>query len=374
MNLLHICNAYQTNPLYLALFRKLEQYGHRQFVVAPGYDRCGEEEVGCVKVFYFIRKEGSVRRLFWSKKISDISRFSIENIDLSNIDVIHAHTLFSDGAVAYRLWKKYHIPYVVAVRGTDIFDYLRLKLIYRGIGRKILQAAQKVILISPSNEREFMLRIGCSFFDSIKRKIEIIPNGIDDYWLSNRHSSNGQFTGKVLFVGDFNSNKNIDGCLKAIKIIRDEGHLLSFHAVGLKPNDDSKLIRCIKDEARRNDFFTIGEKLPKEKIRELYSQYDLLLVPSFQETFGLVYIEALSQGIPVIWSKNQGIDKMYKDGDVGYAVNPASPKDIAEKIKLIMNCYSDITSRIASLDLDAYDWKHIAIRYSHIYQAIENNK
>ena len=56
-------------------------------------------------------------------------------------------------------------------------------------------------------------------------------------------------------------------------------------------------------------------------------------MPSFPETFGLVYVEAMSQGLPIIYTKGQGIDGYFEDGKVGYPVNTKDSNDIVKKLR-----------------------------------------
>ncbi len=73
----------------------------------------------------------------------------------------------------------------------------------------------------------------------------------------------------------------------------------------------------------------VGEK---EKLLEIYRQCDVLVVPSFRESFGLIYVEALTQGLPVVYTKGQGFDGNFEDGHIGYSIQPESPESIAEAI------------------------------------------
>lgn len=88
--------------------------------------------------------------------------------------------------MAYLLSKKFNIPYVVAIRSTDL-DVFQKKLFYiRPFGRNILERAQNVILISASYKDRFL---ALKSLKSLKTKLEdnlcLIPNGVDPFWLEN---------------------------------------------------------------------------------------------------------------------------------------------------------------------------------------------
>ena len=96
-------------------------------------------------------------------------------------------------------------------------------------------------------------------------------------------------------------------------------------------------------------------------------------MPSLTETFGLVYIEALSQGLPIIYTKGQGIDGFYKEGYVGFHVDPYNVNDIVKKIIMIDSDYDTLSDNIKKLPLDAFEWNNIAKRYTDYYASVSHN-
>jgi glycosyltransferase involved in cell wall biosynthesis len=112
-----------------------------------------------------------------------------------------------------------------------------------------------------------------------------------------------------------------------------------------------------------------GKIYDKEKLANIMQQSSLFVMPSINETFGLVYIEALSQNLPVIYSKGQGIDGLF-DETVGIRVNALSVDEIRDAIRNILenpNKYSN--NKVSFTD---FDWKNIAEKYIGFYQdAIE---
>ena len=99
----------------------------------------------------------------------------------------------------------------------------------------------------------------------------------------------------------------------------------------------------------------------------------MFILPSFKETFGLVYAEAMSQGLPIIYSAGQGFDQQFKDGVVGYPVNNNDPQDIAVKIKEVINNYSEI-SKACVTKVYKFDWDKVSDNYIKVYQEILNKE
>ena len=90
------------------------------------------------------------------------------------------------------------------------------------------------------------------------------------------------------------------------------------------------------------------------------------------ETFGLVYVEALSQHLPIIYAQGQGFDGYYQDGYVGYPAEAGNAAAIAEKIESLIKNYATIASNVESLDLDKdFDWSNIGKKYLTIYNTLK---
>ena len=93
---------------------------------------------------------------------------------------------------------------------------------------------------------------------------------------------------------------------------------------------------------------------------------DIFIMPSILETFGLVYAEAMSQGLPIIYSTGQGFDGQFKNGVAGYAVNCFDYRDISHKIVDLYKNYQQFSERCVSL-VDKFNWLPIANAYKRIY-------
>ena len=96
---------------------------------------------------------------------------------------------------------------------------------------------------------------------------------------------------------------------------------------------------------------------------------DIFVMPSIYETFGIVYIEAMSQGLPLIYTRGQGFDGQFKEGEVGYSVQSDSPSEISERVKAILKNYDYISEKCLS-NVDKFSWDRIAGDYKKLYEGI----
>ena len=99
-------------------------------------------------------------------------------------------------------------------------------------------------------------------------------------------------------------------------------------------------------------------------------QHSVFAVPSLHETFGLVYLEALSQNVPVLFTKKQGVDKMFDDENnpVGISVDAKSIDSIADALKLLLIENKKFSNK--QVDFNRFNWDNIAKTYLDDYREI----
>lgn len=371
MKVLHINCNYLTTALHQTMIETLDKQGIENTVFAPTYNKklaiINPNDHVIVKECF--RKRD--RYNFWHKQNKIIS--SIENsVKVDEYDCIHAYTLFTDGNSAYELSSEYNIPYIVAVRNTDVNIFLKYFVPLRKRGINILKSASAIVFLSPSYKKLVYEKY---IPDGIKREIVnktyVIPNGINALWYQGTPKRDyasvikrikSKYL-KVIYVGRVNRHKNITATQEALQELRKEGWHTEFLVVG-NIDDKQEYRKLIKDS---NTSYLPRKSM--SEIIELYKEYDMLIMPSHTETFGLVYAEAMSQGLPVIYTKGQGFDEQFPDGKVGYAVDDRNPRTIKEAIIKIITNYEDI-SQAAIHGAEQFKWDSICGEYRKIYSAI----
>ena len=225
MNILHISNGFANSKVHSNLAAALDKLGLEQTVYCPVREEQllgrNQFEGNHIHFVYSLCIKPWYKYVYHFKKWM-LYRDLKNRIDLNRFDIIHAATLFSDGGLALMAFKKYGIPYVVAVRNTDINHYIKTLKHTHNTGREILLNASKIVFISRGEMNEFFESTFVKpILDKIKSKIIVQPNGIDDYWID--HKSEEKRDGKnVLYIGDFSANKNVVRLIEAIKILRKQ--------------------------------------------------------------------------------------------------------------------------------------------------------
>lgn len=291
----------------------------------------------------------------------------IENrVQLNDVKLIHAHTLFSSGYLAYQLYKKYGIPYIVAVRNTDVNIFFKYMPHLRAVGRKIAEHAQKVIFISPAYQQKV---IGTYLPTRIAEKSMVIPNGIDPLFLRNisSHPASKQAI-RLIYVGSIEKLKNIHTIIAVAKQLRQDCQHVKLCLVGAIP--DPKYQQLID---ANKEIVEWHEQCPPEQVISYLRNNDIFIMPSYKETFGLVYAEAMSQGLPLIYTKGQGFDGFFEDGKVGYAVPAEDTRYIADRVMDIYRRYDELSKQCID-QVQQFNWPSIAATYNEIYQSILNTR
>lgn len=166
-------------------------------------------------------------------------------------------------------------------------------------------------------------------------------------------------------MGAISKRKNILTTIKAINILREKGYDVKFTIVG-KVVDEG-----VYKDIQKFDFIKYIPPKPREELLKIYQGNDIFVMPSITETFGLVYSEAMSQGLPVIYTKGQGFDGQFEDGEVGFAVDCFDADEIADRIIEVLDDYETISSKCLH-SVDKFKWDSISLKYSRIYQKIIN--
>jgi len=365
MRVLHLSNDYHNSTLYRSMHEKLLSHGLDSLMVVPTVynsdNWAKEKNVRQIKCF------GNYDRFFYYSKQKKITRSVEELMHQYKPQMIHSHFVFSGGYTCLKVKEELGIPYVVTVRNTDLNLFFRWMCHLRGTGIEILRRADKIVFISKTYLDKLLENyIPAPDREMIIDKSVILPNGIDDFWFENMPKTaysieNGKI--KLLTVGAINKNKNQIIVNSVANYLRKKGYEVEYTIVG--KIEDRSLFRKIMNDGLAN----YVEPKPKETLIEYYRSSDIFVMPSIHETFGLVYAEAISQGLPVIYTKGQGFDKQFPDGTVGYSVKHSDVNEISLKVLSIIENYSMISNECLSRSVK-FRWDTISENYMQIYREI----
>ena len=109
--------------------------------------------------------------------------------------------------------------------------------------------------------------------------------------------------------------------------------------------------------------------MPHDDLPLYYNAADICVVPSYYESFGLVAVEAMACGVPVIASRVGGLKETVQDGQTGYLVPWLCPEPFAERLELLLNNEPLRRSlgREARTAAERYHWSEVAARVEEVY-------
>lgn len=305
--------------------------------------------------------------LFFINRLQKACDFFQKNFDYKFIKYLHANMLFTDGYICRYLHNKFKIPYVVTVRNTDLNLWFYWKLPWiKSMGIQNLKEASAVVCLNNSYKNELLRRLPNEIKESIITKLHVIPNGIDYFWISNVYIKRPALNSKIRFitVGRIEPNKNQVKAAMAIDKFRKEN---SFHVTYTLVGDC--LSQAMLGELKKFEFVTIKRFMPKEMLIHEYRESDIFIMPSHKETFGLVYAEAMTQGLPVLYTKGQGFDQQFDDGLVGVPVDSNDVESIKKGIISVINNY-ERNSKNAICCCKRFSWDLIGKALLKVYRNI----
>ena len=311
-------------------------------------------------------------------------------------DVAHCHTWYAHfaGILAKKL---YGIPLVITVHSLEPLRPWKREQLGRGydvsswVEKTALEMADAVIAVSQSTKDD-VLRL----FPKINPdKVSIIYNGIDvnQYKASENTEVLNKYgirTDKpyVLFVGRMTRQKGLLYLLKAASKLDPDAQLVLCAGDADTPEMKAELEGMVANLKKvRSNVIWIPEMVSREDAISLYSQAAVFCCPSIYEPFGIINLEAMACGTPVVASAVGGIKEVVVNGETGYLVDPNlsetfphDPKDadafaqaLADKINVLIRdpALAKKMGQAGRLRVEKkFSWQSIAVQTKALYEKL----
>ena len=289
-----------------------------------------------------------------------ITRYNIE------FDVVHAHFAWSAGYVGARLKEKYGVPLVVTAHRYDVTELPFKDEDWRCKIRYVLNTADYIISVSNSN------------IDYIKRldvyaPWVVIPNGFRDRLfypqdtLECRKSLGLPPEAKIILnVASLIPRKGHQYLVSAMQLVTERRGDVICIIVG-----DGPLKRKLEKQIVRSGLSSHIKLLdikPHHELVTWMNACDLFVLPSLEESFGVVQVEAMACGKPVVATYNGGSEEVIVSEDVGYLVEPANPGLLADRILAALDRSWDAAA--INKFAQQFRWEDITKRIMGVYQTV----
>jgi D-inositol-3-phosphate glycosyltransferase len=231
-------------------------------------------------------------------------------------------------------------------------------------------------IIAPTErEKEELVR----YYNADPGKIGVVPCGVNtDLFRPVDRAAARQELGFsdekiLLFVGRIDPLKGIDRLMKAVPLLQ---HRQGLRLVIIGGDDNSQgevnKLKRLAVEIGIHDSITFQGLVNQEKLPYFYSAADVCVVPSYYESFGLVALESLACGTPVVATDVGEMSSVIRQGETGYVVSRNTPAELAAKIDLLLSeSPGDIESVLSMRkSIERFDWSNIAAAVTEELDAV----
>jgi D-inositol-3-phosphate glycosyltransferase len=289
-------------------------------------------------------------------------------------DLIHSHYWLS-GLVGLGLKDAWAAPHVAMfhtlAEAKNRHHINEREPEYRIAGERTVAKAVDRVICASEGEREMLTEA----YGSPRHLVSVVPCGVDvdrfqprDRDVARRTLGLDSADPIILFVGRIERLKGIDILVRAASQLEGGFQLV---IVGGDSKDASRK-RELVDLSRE---LGIAERIhfvdavPHEQLPLYYNAADVCVVPSYYESFGLVAVEAMASGVPVIASRVGGLKDTILDGRTGYLVPWRCPEPFAERLDLLLSNESLRRSlgREARTAAERYRWSEVAASVESVY-------
>lgn len=248
---------------------------------------------------------------------------SISQMQFDNIDLIHANWIFPEGMVALQLKKKFNIPFVISLRGTDV-NNLKIGSLNHYFAKKILKEAKYVASVSKdllNKCTELRLNVPASKKKLVHNFYESEKFIIKDKKEAKKKLNLNKESSMIFFAGGLVKNKNPQLLIEAFAKIKNIDNLNLFIAgTGNEATNLEKSIKLLKLE---KNVKLVGS-LDMDEIINFYNAADVFCLPSLKEGLPNVVIESLLCGTPAVASAINEIPYIIKNGVNGFLIDEIS--------------------------------------------------
>lgn len=286
-------------------------------------------------------------------------------------DIIHAHITYPSAIIAYIINKIKKTPYIVTCQGDELLDYpegRELEYIKPGLAIALRNAA-KVHSISNAIKNSLI-----NNFNVPKEKIEVIPNGVDlkkfkpEPRIDLKKEFNTNFV--LINVSRLSPKNNIAKTIEAVKIVHEKYTDFKYLIVGDGEEKDN--LEKLINKLGLNSAVILTGWIKHDELPAYIAGSDAFIRTSVTEGLGIVFLEAMACGTPVIASRVQGILDIVEDYKTGLLVEPNDANQIANKIMEIIE-NDDLRKRLSENGLNFvrnFDWVKICERTEKLYNDV----
>lgn len=306
-------------------------------------------------------------------------------------DLIHSHYWMS-GIAARELQKVWGSPIIQMFHTLGLMkqriaqNHEEAEGEYRIKGeREVLQLADRVVAATVAEMAQLQW-----LYHVDRERIAVIPPGVDtSHFYPIPPDEAKEFIGApidsrmILFVGRIEPLKGVDTLIQAIARMWQKGavcrHNLCMSIIGGEPDasrdamtEEMSRLQALSSAYGLDDFVTFLGRRSQETLPYYYSAADVVVMPSHYESFGMVALEAMACGTPVVASQVGGLAFLVQDGETGYHIPVGDVEALSDRLLNLLEdggLRSRMSHQAAQFARD-YAWGKIAAQIADLYQHV----
>jgi D-inositol-3-phosphate glycosyltransferase len=279
-------------------------------------------------------------------------------------DLIHSNYWIS-GHVGTIIQEKWNIPHITMYHTNGLAKRINCleeqePLIRILTEKRISESCQK-ILVTTHREKEWLKRLYGVPLD----KIRLIPCGVDTnkfrpipQKIARRWLNINDTDPLLLYVGRFSPIKGLGRLILSMAYLRDIRGI-RLMVIGGEINEIYNEMKRLVRNTGVDSMVYFGGRVDHNLLPLYYNAADMLVIPSYYESFGLVALEALACGVPVVATSVGAMERIIIDGYNGLIVKDPSPRSISESIRLMLRMKDSLSSDQIRNTVLQHDWTNI---------------
>ncbi len=242
------------------------------------------------------------------------------------------------------------------------------KFINRTI-EKIKLSFADVIITSSEYSKSEIVSLGIN-----PDSVHVLSPGLDREKYNILSSSNRSDSKKILCVGNYVPRKGIIYAIEAFSQIERQNFTL--HLVGNRKNNSSyyNQLKNAVEKLKLTECVVFHDGSDQENIKQLYASADIFVLPSFKETFGIVFLEAMHYGLPIITTNVSAMPELIEEGKNGFLVPLADSQALAEAISTLIE-NPDLCKQMGEAGrkkvADSYYWEQSGFKFVAILESLK---
>jgi len=281
-------------------------------------------------------------------------------------DLIHAHLAYPDGRAAVEYGRQLGVPVIISVHGHDVREIPLANKRWRALVAEALGQADAVIA-SSRDVRERVLALGVK-----SERLYDIPQGVDcRRFVPAIDRTPGDGIWRLLYAGRFDPKKGLGVLLEAMHLLHQQRQDVTLKLVGgSRMGGNDKAFRQQAAELGLTDHIEFAEAVPWAQMPQVMAAADLFVLPSFYDSFGIVLIEAMACGIPVVSTRCGGPEDIVDDS-VGLLAKVGDAESLAAAIDDVLNRYGQFDREAIRRRAEKrYDYRQVAAQIYAVYEDV----